>query len=412
MLATRRVIGKDISETADGDRSPVSVLHIGKYFPPHRGGMETFLRDLMIEQKKQGLKVAALVHSSDAGFRSSLEEANAEGQSLRVYRVARWFTLAFAPISPTFPLLLRRICGQLQPDVLHIHMPNLSPFWCLLMPGARAVPWVVHWHADVLSSRHSRALRYLYRLYRPFEQALLRRAACIVVTSPPYLESSEPLAPHKDRCVVVPLGISDSPARDPKAVGRNEQESRRDLRVLFVGRLAYYKGLPHLVEAASALDNVELRIVGQGQEERLLKAMVERLGAEDSIHFLGGLSDSEVRAELETCDCLCLPSIERTEAFGVVLLEAMRAGKAVVATRVPGSGMGWLVNDQETGILVDPGDRESLTYALKTLRDDRSLLGRFGLSGRNRLREHFVISRTAAQILDIYRILRPAWSDL
>ncbi|MEL7044370.1 MAG: glycosyltransferase, partial [Pseudomonadota bacterium] len=144
MLAAEHVNGDEHrpSEHASGSGT-ISILHIGKYFPPHRGGMETFLRDLALEQRHRGLNVAAIVHASKRGVRSSWEDAGESegGMKVPVLRVARWFTFAFAPISPTFPLQLRRCIRRRRPDVLHIHMPNLSPFWCLFIPPARRIPW-------------------------------------------------------------------------------------------------------------------------------------------------------------------------------------------------------------------------------------------------------------------------------
>ena len=67
------------------------------------------------------------------------------------------------------------------------------------------------------------------------------------------------------------------------------------------------------------------------------------MGLNDRVRFLGSVSESKIRSLFSTCDCLCLPSIERTEAFGLVLLEAMAFGKPVVASDIPGSGVGWVV---------------------------------------------------------------------
>jgi rhamnosyl/mannosyltransferase len=386
-----------VSTNTDAAAKPLRVLHIGKYFPPHRGGMETFLRDLMAEQQRQGLSVRALVHGSERGLRSITEVREEQGERLRVTRAARWVTAAFAPISPTFPLVLSRELREFRPDILHIHMPNLSAFWCLFVPGARRVPWVVHWHADVLASTRSRALRYLYWLYRPFEQALLGRAARIIATSPPYLESSEPLAGHRERCTVVPLGICDLPHAEfeapPDATG---------LRVLCVGRLTYYKGVRYLIDAVVSLENITLTIVGSGDEEADLRALVRDRGAADRIHFAGNLPDDALHGELAHCDCLCLPSVERTEAFGVVLLEAMCAGRATVATKVPGSGMSCVVEEGVTGLLVAPEDGHALAHALQTLRDDPETWEQMGRAGRMRFNEFFRIDRTTGILGALY----------
>jgi len=389
---------------AEGDFDVrLRVLHIGKYFPPHRGGMETFLRDLATEQCAQGMAADVLVHSTERRLRTVCERPRQDDPPLNIIRVARWFNLSFAPISPLFPLWIAKRVGATSPSVIHIHMPNVSAFWCLLLPRARRVPWVIHWHADVLASQHKKSLKYLYWLYRPFEQALLRRAARIIATSPPYLTSSRPLEMHRDRCTVVPLGIRDATS-EPDA--RTSSAPQRDLRVLFVGRLTYYKGLSFLIEAVSTLPEVELRIVGQGEQRAHLEALAARRGAGGRIAFLGDLTDTQVSAELDACHCLCLPSIERTEAFGVVLLEAMRKAKALVVTTVAGTGMSWVSPSGVTGLSVAPEDAEALTDALRRLRDEPGLRTALGVAARARFETCFRISEPVKALRTIYRAVQ------
>src|SRR5690606_4146956 len=102
-------------------------------------------------------------------------------------------------------------------------------------------------------------------------------------------------------------------------------------------------------------------------------------------------------------DCLCLPSIERTEAFGLVLLEAMREGRPCVVTDVPGSGMSWVVRHGETGLVTRSGDVDALRAALVQLRDAETLRTAMGDAGRQRFREHFTIPAIARQFVDLYQ---------
>ena len=200
-------------------------------------------------------------------------------------------------------------------------MPNVSVFWALLLPSAKSLPWVVHWHADVLVSTYSLGLRLFYRLYKPFESAVLKRSSAIIATSPPYLDTSRPLTPFKSKVHIIPLGLdpsrfNTSPAPLPDSEGSI-------LRVLAIGRLTYYKGFDYLIRAVTKTDNIAIRLVGTGDQETYLKELSANLGIADRVQFLGALSDQELEQELVNSHCLCLPSIERTEAFGMVLLEAM-----------------------------------------------------------------------------------------
>ena len=235
--------------------------------------MEHYLRDLMVSQRRAGTDCAALVHRSTISAGSQSEQVRIRGQSLQITRVGVWARLLFTPISPAFPLRLTRLIGEYQPDLLHLHLPNPSALWVLVLPAARRIPWVVHWHADVLASTHSLGLRLFYRVYRPLERAVLRGSAAVIATSPPYLESSRPLADFRHKCRVVPLGLDPANLGSPGPVEAGEPQPR--LRLLGVGRLTYYKGFQYLIEACSRVPETVLHLVGSGDQEASLKALAE-----------------------------------------------------------------------------------------------------------------------------------------
>lgn len=382
----------------------MKVLHIGKYFAPYAGGMEHYLRDLMVAQAQQGMDTAALVHQAEPGLRTSHERWRADEAEFPVTRAAVWARVLFTPVSPTFAWPLRRLIRRQQPDILHLHMPNVSVFWLLLLPRARRIPWVVHWHADVPASRHSIGLRLFRRLYQPFEQAILQRCSAIISTSPPYLDTSQALGPYRSKCHVIPLGMDPGRLRPPSEAptARNENAP---LRVLAVGRLTYYKGFEYLIRAAAGCDNVEVRIVGTGELESHLRSTAQQLGLDSRVKFRGYLDDESLTGELAGCDCLCLPSIERTEAFGMVLLEAMYYGKATIACKVPGSGMGWVVDDGATGLHVPPENIPALADSLRTLQQDRGKVSVLGASGRRKFERLFHIDRSAASVNELYKLV-------
>lgn len=350
--------------------TPRRVLHLGKFFPPHVGGMETYLADLIAAQRAQGLDACALVHGDPL-----------PGDPPWLLRVPVQAQLLYAPIAAGYPRALAQAIERFAPDLLHLHMPNNSVFWALLTPAARRLPWVVHWHSDVLVSDTRTALTLAYLLYRPFEQAVLARARCIVATSPPYLEASEPLRTWADKCAVVPLGLQ-APA--PQAPPSAPPWSTPHLRVLAIGRLAHYKGFGTLIDAVAQTPGVELRIAGDGELRAELAAHIAHgLPAEAAarIHLLGAVSEADKLALLASCDVFALPSCERTEAFGLVLLEAMAHGKPCLASALPGSGMPWVVASSGAGRLVPPLDVPAWRAALAWMANhalERAAMGRAG----------------------------------
>ncbi|MFC4161782.1 glycosyltransferase [Chitinimonas lacunae] len=337
------------------------VLHIGKYYPPFCGGMEQFLADLVAAAPEGSQSV--LVHN---------HQNQALPDPVWLYRAPVWRRLLFTPISFHFPRYLLRALREQQPEVLHLHLPNPAAFWVLLLPAARRLPWVVHWHSDVVASQIAPGLRWAYLLYRPFERWLLARADRIVATSAAYLEASEPLARERDKCRVVPLGFDR--ARLP-APGPDEADwaascwPTTGLRLLTVGRLTYYKGHAALIRVLAAVEDAQLLVVGDGEEREALQALIEELGLGKRVRLMGGLDDARRNALLADCDVFCLPSIERTEAFGVVLMEAMQYRRPLLVSAIPGSGTAWVAG--AAALALPPDQPAAWAAALRLLRDPR-----------------------------------------
>ena len=191
------------------------VLHIGKFYPPFAGGMENFMGDLLPALQSNGVDVAAVVHDHANGL---VHDHQGTG-SPAVYRVPCLGSLLYAPVSPGFPFILRQVISRFKPNILHLHMPNTSAFWVMALPCARRIPWVVHWHSDVVASEIDRRMAVSYQLYRPFEQRLLKLSGSIVATSRPYLETSKALSPWRNKCKVVELGMDPDRLNIPE-IGR------------------------------------------------------------------------------------------------------------------------------------------------------------------------------------------------
>ena len=378
------------------------VLHIGKFYPPFAGGMENFLGDLLPSLKRLGVDVCALVHNHrDSGRKAKTTD-------FPVYRVPCYGNLLYAPVSPWFPLVLKQVIKKFRPDILHIHTPNTSAFWAMTLSCARRIPWVIHWHADVVLSEIDRRMAVAYRIYRPFEQHLLSRAATIIATSRPYLITSKSLYPWRNKCTVIPLGIDSARLKMPDGNLKNWAEriwGHKKTRVLAIGRLTYYKGYEVLIRAAAHAPDLMVLLVGEGGRKRRLDSLIAELGLGERVMLPGFLGEARLQALLASCDCLCLPSVERTEAFGLVLLEAMRYAKPVVASDVPGSGIGWVVKHEETGFLIPPGDSIQLARALEVMAEVPALRGRMGQAAEERFNKIYQIDRVSVEIMGVYEAI-------
>jgi glycosyltransferase involved in cell wall biosynthesis len=370
------------------------ILHLGKYYAPERGGIETYTQALCEWTAAQGHAVAALVHQRPGIWRTTREAVD----GIDVRRVACIAAPVYTPVSPTYPIELSRALREVGPDLLHLHLPNPSCFALLASARARRIPWVVHWHSDIPPDAPDWRLRTGYRVYKPFEQALLKHAAAVVATSDAYLDASTALARWRAKARVIALGAGDlalpPPRRDLWPVGDG-------VRWLAVGRLSRYKGLDVLLRALADVPDARLAIIGEGECATTLRASAVECGVASRVNFAGAVDEATLLAAYAAADGFVLPSLNRGEAFGLVLLEAMRARLPVVASAIPGSGIGEVLADGETGVLVPPGDAKALASALARLRD-ADLRRRIGAGGRERYEARFTLERSARRWLQLY----------
>ncbi|NCC24700.1 MAG: glycosyltransferase [Deltaproteobacteria bacterium] len=370
------------------------ILHLGKFYPPAPGGIENFLRDLARAQVRSGHEVHVLCHAHQGT--KNLERETVD--KVIVTRVPVALSLAYAPLAPSYPLHLRKILTSFRPDIVHVHMPNVSPFWVLgwFRP---TFGLVVHWHADVIPSPNDLGLRLFRPVYSLPETMLLSRAGAVVATSSPYADTSPVLGRFREKVEIIPLGLDMSRFHVPD---RPKAEDGPPL-VLSIGRCTPYKGLDQLIRAWVSVPRGRLIIVGSGPLLDELRDLTLRLGLADRIDLPGSLPESDLHNLLDSCDLFCLPSVERTEAFGLVLLEAMRYGKPLITTEVPGSGMSEVNIHGRTGLRVPPRDPEALAKAVNTLLDDPARRSELGRRATSRLAEKFDIVHVAERLDNLYR---------
>ncbi|PIE71189.1 MAG: glycosyl transferase family 1 [Deltaproteobacteria bacterium] len=384
------------------------ILHLGKYFPPFSGGIENFTSDLLTALAAGGVTTAALVHDHRFGHFRPLAPIFAETTEAgsRVHRIPTYGTVLFTPLSPSFPLALQFGISRFKPDILHLHMPNPWCFSALFLSSARRIPWIVHWHSDVVFPDSALAMKAAYQIYSAPEKQLLRRAAAVIATSSTYLQTSLPLSPVSHKTTVIPLGINPDRFYRPTASDlrwADAQWGDNTFRLLSIGRLTYYKGHSHLIDAMENVQDTRALIVGSGERSTFLAHRIQNRSLENRVCLTGHLPDPQLQALLTSCDALCLPSTERTEAFGLVLLEAMQLGKPVIVSQVHGSGMPWVVRDGIDGLHVQPGNALDLAAAINQLRYNRDEALRMGQNGKKRFDACFHISPVADQVHTLYR---------
>ena len=202
---------------------------------------------------------------------------------------------------------------------------------------------------------------------------------------------------------MLPYGITpeDYLSVERKPVLTEKLNDKNAVKVFFTGRLVYYKGADILLKAFAKAENCELFIAGTGELEKSLKHYAAVNGLDKKVHFLGFLPDEELKQAYADCDIFVLPSVVKSEAFGIVQLEAMVYGKPVINTDLP-SGVPYVSVHGETGLTVPPSDPDSLAAAINRLASDRELRETFGRNAAERVAEQFNEKNI---IKELYRIL-------
>jgi rhamnosyl/mannosyltransferase len=379
------------------------ILHCGKFYPPHRGGMETFLGQLAQAQAQAGDEVLVLAHGDEPW------PALPATPGLCVRRAPVSMTLGgYAPVALSLPLLYLQSLRRFRPDVIHVHAPNGAALWPALARRAHSAPIVLHWHADVRFPSDKSPPSPLLACWRLLEALVLRQADVIIATSQAYLDASPALAPHRAKCRVTPLGLAEPPeppVPPPDDAGHPALrflDSRSDLRVLAVGRLAHYKGFDVLLEALRAAPGASLCLVGEGDERANLETLAAASDLRDRVHLAGAVSEAVLDACYRRSQVLCLPSLTRSEAFGMVLLEAMSRGMPCLAANVPGSGMAEVLDQGRAGLLVNPASTEELAEGLNRLASDPALRQRLAQAGRERFAARYAMPHVARSIRAVY----------
>ncbi len=338
---------------------------------------------LMCRFQRQWADVEALVCSRSPHTVQTVRDGTS------VTEAGEWFRLQSAPFSPSFPWHLRRK----KADVIVVHMPNPTAELAYLLARPKGC-LVVRYHSDVV--RQASAMR----LYGPLQMHFIRQARLVIPTSTNYLNTSPVLSAVRDRCQVVPLGIlpEEFAHPDPARVNALRTEYGGDF-VLFSGRHRYYKGLPYLIEAAAAI-RAPIVVAGDGPEraECMEKARAQGL----RVHFPGSLSNEDLVAHLHACAVFAFPSVERSEAFGISILEAHACGKPVVATRL-GTGVEYANEDGKTGLNVMPRNAAELADAINSLLDDPARRQTMGEYARKRVETQFLAEVVARQEFDLYQ---------
>lgn len=328
------------------------VVQLGKFYPPENGGIETVTLDLAEGFAKQGWQSEVVAFT-----RRQPEHVVRNGVSIR--RVKCRAEFASQPLGLGW--IFSTIRSAHTADATILHAPNLL---CgIVSPFLGRGKSIVLWHSDIVNKG------VLGVITRPLEEMMLRRSDQIWVTSDIYAANSQRLRRYASKIRTMPIGIHDAAAGPVHPLSPEIQAFLRGRRfALSVGRLVPYKGFDDLITAAASLDDDQpIIIAGTGPLKDELAAMIDRLGVGDRVLLAGRVSDELLKALFAHAAFFVLSSNQRSEAYGVVLLEAMTFGLPIVATDIEGSGVPWVAGDGMIGPMVPVRSPPALAGAIRSL---------------------------------------------
>ncbi|MFJ5922051.1 glycosyltransferase family 4 protein [Kitasatospora sp. NPDC092948] len=374
--------------------SPRTVAVVTPYYPPKVGGVEHYAARVA-RAVADDPAFRAVVITSGTGLRTTVTEE----EGVQVVRLGTWLKLSNTPLSPLWPLQLRRWLRRTGAQVVNAHapVPGLGDL-AVLSAGRR--PTVLTYHAGSMHKGEPGS-GLADRLIGSYERHVLprvfARARTLVAVSPVSLAEGRPHA------------VRITPGVDPERFTPGAAPSTRPRTVLYVGRMdrsSAWKGVDVLLRAFAELPDgtasgpVRLRLVGGGDALPDHLALAAELGVADRVEATGELTGDRLVEAVRTAAAVVLPSRTEAESFGMALVEAMACGTPVVGSAV--GGIPYLVEDGVCGLLVPPGDPAALAVAVRRVLVDGALADRLGAEGRRRAERDYAWDALMSRYLELF----------
>lgn len=366
----------------------IKVLHVYKTFYPETfGGIEEAIRQICEGCEGHGIDGDVFTMGRQTGTYKLGQNSN-----IKIHKFKSDMNVASTPISIKALLSFRKIAKEY--DVIHFHFPY--PFADLLYLFSFVnKPTLMTYHSDIVRQK------ILKHVYFFLQEWFLRKMDGIVCTSPQYLKTSRTLQRYKHKTSVIPLGLDDVGI----SIGPNHYKNKyksllKNPFFLFIGSFRDYKGLDILISASKEVDS-QFIFVGDGDKKSALVEQVKEQGKKN-ITFVGTVQNEEKFWLIERCLALVLPSNKRSEAFGLVQIEALMRSKPVICSEI-GTGTTFVNEHLKTGLVVNPDDVASLVTALNFLLDHPQIAKEMGTQSRKRFLAFFTADKMSQGYTKMYR---------
>jgi len=356
---------------------------VNSFFPPWRGGAETYTYNLakQLVKRKHDVQVFCAAPPRQPG------SYNVEGIELNALPVTTW--LYGTPITTRLPWRLLIADA----DLIHVGFPSpYNAFSASLVSCLKGTPSILTWHNDLPPV--TATARLLVGMHdRLFLPTYIRTFKRIISTSRIYTESSRTLKKYAEKVRIVLNGVDCEkfhPNVNPNPIRQRLGNAKT---IIFVGALSRwhsYKGLDVLINAFASANKLRrgivLLVVGDGSLKPIYQKLASELHLADKVVFAGDVSDEDLPSYYAASDLVVLPSKNRSEGFGLTILEANACGKPAIGSNV--GGIPDVIHHEYNGLLVPPNSPQALSTAIIRLLENVSLRNEMGRNGRRFAEEH------------------------
>ena len=375
-------------------------------FPPYRGGIGNSVYNISDRLADLGHEVTVFTPAynySDGASQFADQPVDTEGK----FTVERLRSIVKFGNGALIPQLFFKLNNF---DIVHLHYPCYGALKAVLLRklwSGKRMKLVLHYHMDNQATGFKGFIFYLYKIF--ILPIFVRAAKIITCASLDYVKHSDlgkyyKAKPNKFRQILFGVNLEQFVTYHD-----NKNKERENKVILFVGGLDkahYFKGLEYLLKAFNIilkkpeLSSTVLKVVGSGDLLPYYKKSARDLGVEKNVKFYENVDNSKLVDFYNYSDCLVLPSINKAEAFGLVLLEAMACSTPVVASNLP--GVRSVLKNGREGLLVRPGDVNDLANKIKAILSDKKLAERMGLAGRELVETKYTWAKVAKRLDSIY----------
>lgn len=357
------------------------IAQIVSTFPPYRGGMGNSAFNFSKILTRMGYEVVVFTPSYN---KKTFEVIEDNAQKFKIIRLKPFLKIGNASVLPQLFWRLKNF------DVIILHYPFYGASEFVMLKKIlfwKKTKLIIHYHMDNQAKGIKGEIFNLYRIL--FLPILVRMAKIITCASLDYVKHSnlsEYYLNNKKKFRQVLFGVD---LNQFVTYQDHINEQRKEKVILFVGGLDkahYFKGLKNLLKALKEIKkennfkNIKLNIVGRGNLMDFYKHLAKDFHLEKEVNFYDQVDDTKLVDFYNYCDVLVLPSINKSEAFGLVLLEAMACTKPIIASNLP--GVRSVFKNGKHGLLVKPGNVKDLVHKIKVIINDKKLAEQMGKNAR------------------------------